>query len=45
VQAAIKAGKSVEEAQKSINLTAKYKGYRSDRMPAAIQALYDELKK
>jgi cyclase len=45
VQAAIKAGKSLEEAQKSINLTAKYKGYRSDRLPAAIQALYDELKK
>jgi cyclase len=45
VQAAIKAGKSVEDAAKSINLTTKYKGYQSTRMPAAVQALYDELKK
>lgn len=44
-QAAIKAGKSVDEAAASINLTTKYKGYRSDRMRAAIQAIYDELKK
>jgi glyoxylase-like metal-dependent hydrolase (beta-lactamase superfamily II) len=44
-QAAIKAGKSVDDAAGSINLTAKYKAYRSDRMRAAIQAIYDELNK
>ena len=44
-QAAIKAGKSVDEAAASSTVTAKYKGYKSDRLKAAIQAIYDELKK
>ena len=44
-QAAIKAGKSVDEAAASINLTSKYPGYESMRVKAAIQAIYDELKK
>jgi cyclase len=45
VQAAIKAGKSVDEAAASINLTTKYAGYESTRTKAAIQAIYDELSK
>jgi len=45
VQAAMKAGKSVDEAAASINLTAKYAGYESTRTKAAIQAIYDELSK
>jgi glyoxylase-like metal-dependent hydrolase (beta-lactamase superfamily II) len=44
-QAAIKAGKSVDEAAASIDLTGKYPGYESTRTKAAIQAIYDELKK
>jgi glyoxylase-like metal-dependent hydrolase (beta-lactamase superfamily II) len=44
-EAAIKAGKSVDEAAASSTVTAKYKGYRTDRLKAAIQAIYDELKK
>ena len=44
-QSAIKAGKSVDEAAASINLTEKYKDYRSERVKAAVQAIYDELKK
>ena len=44
-QAAIKAGKSVDEAAASINLTSKYPGYESMRVKAAIQAIYDELMK
>jgi glyoxylase-like metal-dependent hydrolase (beta-lactamase superfamily II) len=44
-EAALKAGKSATEAAASINLTTKYKGYRTERMQAAIQAIYDELKK
>ena len=44
-QAAMKAGKSVDEAAASIDLTAKYKGYESMRVKGAVQAIYDELKK
>lgn len=44
-QAAIKAGKSADEAAASSTVIAKYKGYRSDRLRAAIQAIYDELKR
>jgi cyclase len=39
-----KAGKSVDEAATSINLNAKYPGYKNDRYKAAIQVIYDELK-
>ena len=38
------AGKSVDDATASIDLTAKYKGYKKDRYKAAVQAIYDELK-
>jgi hypothetical protein len=44
-QAAVKAGKSPADAAASINLTAKYKDYKSERMVAAVQAIYDEIKK
>src|SRR5438552_5529101 len=44
VRAANKAGKSVDEATASINLNAKYPGYRNDRYKPAVQAIYDELK-
>ena len=44
-QAAIKAGKSVDDATASSTVTAKYKGYKSERLKAAIQAIYDELKR
>jgi glyoxylase-like metal-dependent hydrolase (beta-lactamase superfamily II) len=44
-QSAIKAGKSVDEAAASINLTSKYPGYESMRVKAAVEAIYDELKK
>jgi glyoxylase-like metal-dependent hydrolase (beta-lactamase superfamily II) len=44
-QAARTAGKSVDEAAASINLTSKYPGYESMRVKAAIQAIYDELSK
>jgi cyclase len=45
VEAAIKAGKTADEAAASINLTDKYKGYKSERMKAAIDAIYAELKR
>ena len=45
VQAAVKAGKTVDEATASIDLTKKYKGYVSTRTAAAIQAIYEELGK
>ena len=45
VEAAFKAGKSVDDAAASINLTAKYAGYESARTKAAVQAIYDELGK
>ena len=44
-QAAIKAGKSAAEAAASSTVTAKYKGYKSDRLVPAVQAIYDELKR
>jgi glyoxylase-like metal-dependent hydrolase (beta-lactamase superfamily II) len=44
VRDANKAGKSVDEATASINLNAKYPGYKNDRYKPAIQAIYDELK-
>jgi cyclase len=45
VEAAIKGGRTAEEALASINLTDKYKGYKSERMKAAIDAIYAELKR
>ena len=44
-ESAIKAGKSADEAAASINLTDKYKGYKSERQKAAVEAIYAELKK
>ena len=44
VQDAIKAGKNVGEAAASIDLTPKYKGYRAQRVKAAVEAIYAELK-
>ena len=44
VQGAIKAGKNVGDAVASIDLTPKYKGYRSERVKAAVEAIYAELK-
>ncbi len=43
VQSARKAGKSVDDAAASINLTEKYKGYKSERVKQAVQDIYDEL--
>jgi glyoxylase-like metal-dependent hydrolase (beta-lactamase superfamily II) len=42
-QAAKKAGQTAEAAAKSINVAAKFKGYTSERIGAAIQVLYKEL--
>ena len=42
---AIKAGKTADAAAASIDLTTKYKGYKSARVKAAVQAIYDEIKK
>jgi hypothetical protein len=39
VQAAKKAGQTAEAAAKSVNVTAKFKGYTSERLGAAIQAI------
>jgi cyclase len=44
VQAAITSGKSADQAMATINLTEKYKGYKSERVKAAVDALYAELK-
>jgi glyoxylase-like metal-dependent hydrolase (beta-lactamase superfamily II) len=44
VRQAKSAGKSVADATASIDLSAKYAGYKKERYPAAIQAIYDELK-
>src|SRR5881409_1662538 len=44
VRAANKAGKTVDEATASINLNAKYPGYKNERYKPAIQVIYDELK-
>ena len=43
-QAAMKAGKTVDEAAAGLNLSAKYPSYKSERAKAAVQAIYDELK-
>ena len=43
-QEAIKAGKSAGDAAAAINLTPKYKGYQAERIKAAVEAIYDELK-
>ena len=45
VEAAAKAGKSVDEATAAIDLTKKYPGYKKDRYKAAITAVYNELGK
>jgi cyclase len=45
VQAAAAAGKSVDDATASINLTGKYPTYKNERYKAAITAVYAELKK
>jgi glyoxylase-like metal-dependent hydrolase (beta-lactamase superfamily II) len=42
-EAAHKAGKSADDAAASINLTDKYKGYTSEGLKLAVQAIYDEL--
>ncbi|MFN8058636.1 MAG: MBL fold metallo-hydrolase [Vicinamibacterales bacterium] len=42
-QAARKAGKTVDEASASIDLSGKYPAYTSARVKAAVQAIYDEL--
>ena len=44
VQAAKKAGKSVDDAAAGIALDKKYQGYKSERVKAAVQDMYDELK-
>jgi cyclase len=44
-EAAIKAGKSAADAVTASTVTAKYPGYRSDRLKAAIEAIYKELGK
>src|SRR6185503_19192477 len=44
-EAAIKAGKSVDDAAASSKVTGKYNGCKTERLKAAIQAIYDELKK
>jgi len=44
-ESAMKAGKSAADAAASINLTDKYKGYKSERVKAAVEAIYAELKK
>jgi cyclase len=44
-EAAIKAGKTAEEAGKAIDLTAKFPGYKNERVATAVTAIYSELKK
>jgi hypothetical protein len=43
VRAAKTAGKTVDEAAASIDLSAKYKGYEHQRYTAAVQVIYNEL--
>ena len=43
VEAAKKAGRSAADAAASINLSAKYPEYKSDRLKAAVEAIYGEL--
>ncbi len=42
-QAAMKAGKTVDEAVEAFSV-AKYPGYKTERLKAAVQAIYDESK-
>jgi cyclase len=44
VKQAKAAGKSVDDATASIDLSAKYKDYKKERYKVAIQSIYDELK-
>jgi cyclase len=44
-QAALKAGKSADDAAAGIDLTGKFPGYKNERTKAAVAAIYDELKK
>ena len=44
-RAAMQAGKTADDAAASITLAAKYPGYDATRVKAAVQAIYDELKK
>lgn len=44
-EAAVKGGKSAADAFASSTVTAKYPGYKSDRLKAAIEALYKEMGK
>jgi hypothetical protein len=43
VQSAKKAGQSADAATASMNLSTKYKGYASERLKAAVEAIYGEL--
>jgi glyoxylase-like metal-dependent hydrolase (beta-lactamase superfamily II) len=43
VEAAKKSGKNAADAAASINLSAKYPEYKSDRVKAAIEAIYTEI--
>jgi glyoxylase-like metal-dependent hydrolase (beta-lactamase superfamily II) len=43
-QAAMKGGKTVDEAVAGLNLAVKYPTYKSERVKAAVQSIYDELK-
>ena len=43
-QAAMTAGKTVDEAAAAFKVD-KYPGYKTERVKAAIQAIYDEMKK
>jgi cyclase len=45
VQSAAAAGKSVDAAAASIDLTTRYPGYKNERYKAAITAVYADLKK
>ncbi len=45
VRDAFKAGKTVDDAAASIDLSAKYQDYQKQRYKAAVQSIYDELKK
>src|SRR5262245_23581595 len=44
-EAALKAGKSADDAAASIDLTAKFPGYKNERVKAAVAAIYAELQK
>jgi len=44
-EAAIKAGKTSADAAPSSTVTAKYPGYKSDRLKGAVEAIYKELGK